>query len=211
MSTSLSTAHRAQTSASVLPRWTKLLRAGVLLVVGFAVTFSATMHETFTFDVALTSSGLALIGAVHIIEWTQRRGTQGAPVALLLGIISFAAAIVVFTVRVELAFAIAIAAWALVCALLEFLGMTVAPDSRQDAVIIGAAGMLLAILVLVLRDDVVSVIGFFGGYAVIAGVFLGIAAFDTRRGSTAVTTDDEAAGTSPAAQNSPAAIHVESE
>ncbi|MGO3146987.1 MAG: hypothetical protein ACTIJ6_04835 [Leucobacter sp.] len=220
MSPSLSITHRAEATASVLPRWTTLLRAGVLLVVGLVIAFSATLHENFAFDVALTSSGLALIGAVYIIECSQRRGKQGAPIALLLGIVSFAAAATVFTVRIEFAFAIVIAAWALVCALFEFLGMTVAPGSRQDAAIIGAAGMLLAVLVLVFRDDAVAVIGFFGAYAVIAGVFLGIAGFDVRRGDEAADIADLAdtvvsganvTGADAAAQISQADTQVESE
>lgn len=181
MSPSIGTAHRAETSAAVLPRWIMLLRAGILLAVGFAVTFSATLHETFLFDIALTSAGLTLLGAAHLIEWSQRRGRSGAPIALFLGIVSLAAAAAVFTIRIELAFAVVLAAWALACALLEFLGMTVAPGTRQDAAIIGAISMLLALLVLLFRDDVVAVIGFFGGFSVVAGVFLGIAAFDARR------------------------------
>ena len=38
----------------------------------------------------------------------------------------------------------------------------------------------LALLVLVFRDDLIAVIGFFGAYAIVRGVFLGISAFDTR-------------------------------
>src|SRR5690606_35266540 len=130
---------------------------------------------------AIASSALAIIGVVHVIEWSQRRQQSGAPVALFLGIVSIAAAVLVFTIRVELTFAIVIAVWSLVCALLEFLGMTITPGSRPEGALIGAAGVLLALAVLLTRNDLVAVIGFFGGYAVLAGVFLGIAAFDVRR------------------------------
>lgn len=229
MSSSTSTAPRAEASATVLPRWMILLRAGLLLAVGFVIAFSATLHETFAFDVAIVTSGLALIGAVHCVEWTQRRGKTGAPVALLLGAVSIVAAVVMISLSNELAFAIVISAWALVCALLEFMGMTVSPGSRQDAIIVGAAGMLLAVLVLIFRDDAVAVIGFFGGYAVIAGVFLGIAGFDPRQGNTVIDTAETAgatatagtavnaghsadvSGAQPAAQTSPAATQLESE
>lgn len=171
-------------------------------MVGLVITFSATMHENFAFDIAVIASGLALIGLVHIVEWSQRRGTKGAPVALLLGIASFAAGAVVFAQTSELGLAIVVASWSLVCALLEFLGLTVTPGSRQDAVIVGAVGMLLAVLVLVFRDDAVAVIGFFGGYAVIAGVFLAIAGFDAQRSVTESDAD---------AQSSHIATQVESE
>ena len=175
---------------------------------GLVIAFSATMHENFAFDIAVVGTGLALIGLVHVIEWSQRRGTNGAPVALLLGLVSLAAAAVVFAQTTELGLAIVIASWSLVCALLEFLGLTVTPGSRQDAIIVGAVGMLLAVLVLVFRDDAVAVIGFFGGYAVIAGVFLAIAGFDARR---SVPESDADAESSYDAQSSHTATQVESE
>lgn len=158
------------------------MRAGALFGIGLIILFTATLHGNTAFDVAIGSSALALIGAVHLIEWAQRRGEPGAAVALILGIISIAFAVLVFTLRDPLAFAMMIAAWALVSALLEFVGMVVAPGTRQDAAIIGAAGVLLSIFVLFTREDIIAVIGFFGGYAILAGVFLGIAAFDSRRG-----------------------------
>lgn len=172
---------RALDPSLLAPRSVRLARAAVLLVFGLAITFTATLHEDFAFVVAIASSALAIIGAVHVIEWSQRRRQSGAPVALVLGIVSIAAAVLVFTIRIELTFAIVLAVWSLVCALLEFLGMTVTPGSRPEGALIGAAGVLLAIAILLTRNDLVAVIGFFGGYAVLAGVFLGIAAFDVRR------------------------------
>ena len=162
------------------PRWVRLLRAAVLCVFGFAITFSATLHESLGFDVGIASSALALVGSVHVIEWVQRRGRSGAPVALILGLVSIAAAVAVFTIRIELGMAMVIAAWALISALLEFIGMTVVPGSRPEGTVVGIAGIVLALAVLLVRTDLVAVIGFFGGYAVLAGVFLGIAAFDPR-------------------------------
>ena len=38
----------------------------------------------------------------------------------------------------------------------------------------------LALLILLFRDDLIAVIGFFGAYAIVRAVFLGISAFDTR-------------------------------
>lgn len=175
----------------VLPsRWIRLLRAAALLVIGFAVAFTATFHEQFTFDFTVISASLVIIGCTHVIEWSGRRGTGGAPVALLIGIISVLAGILILAMRTELTLAVIVASWALVSALLEFVGMTVVPGSRQEAPIIGAAGVLLAITVLLSRNDLVAVIGFFGAYAVIAGVFLGIAAFDSRRNSTDAQAED---------------------
>ncbi|MFC5337358.1 DUF308 domain-containing protein [Leucobacter denitrificans] len=171
---------RAVDPSLLAPRWVRLLRAIVLCVFGFAITFSATLHEDLGFDVAIVSSALVVIGAVHIIEWTKRRGKPGAPVALLLGVVSIVAGILVFTIRLELGLAVVIAAWALICGLLEFVGITVVPGTRSEGALVGFAGLVLALAVLIVREDLVAVVGFFGGYAVLTGVFLGIAAFDPR-------------------------------
>lgn len=181
MTASVGTASIVSDSTLLAPRWARILRASVLLALGLAILFSATLHGNAAFDVAIASSGLAVMGVVHLIEWTQRRGQGGANIALLLGIVAIVFAVLVIAVRAPLALPVGIAAWALVSALLEFVGMVVSPGTRQDAPIIGAVGILLSIVVLLSRDDVVAVIGFFGGYAIVAGVFLGIAAFDTRR------------------------------
>lgn len=165
------------------PRWSRMLRSAVLLAVGLAIAFSATLHRELAFDVAMTSAGLGVIGAVHLVESAQRRrvgAAAGSAISLFLGIASLLATLLVFVFRSELALVVVLAAWALVGALLEFIGMVVYPGSRQDAPILGFIGLLLALLVLVSHADLVAVIGFFGGYAVIAGVFLGIAALDRR-------------------------------
>lgn len=192
MSSTVVTVARSGDPAMLPPRWARVLRALVLLVIGLAVTFTATFHEQFAFDVGLISIGLVFIGLTHVVEWSQRRGRGGAPVAFILGVVSITSGILAFVLQAESTLAIVVAAWALVSALLEFLGIAIVPGSRQDAPIIGAAGVLLAITALLARGDLVAVIGFFGGYAVIAGVFLGIAAFDTRRGA-----EDTAASLAP--------------
>ncbi|MFD1203324.1 hypothetical protein ACFSWE_08845 [Leucobacter albus] len=160
-----------------------MLRSVVLLIVGLVITFSATFHEQFGFDVAVVAVALGLIGAAQAVEAAQRRSGGSALIALAHGVVSIAAAVLVVALGSQLAFAIVIAAWALMSALLEFVGMAVYPGSRQDAALVGGVGIALALTVLLARGDLVAIIGFFGAYAVITGVFLGIAAFDTRRAS----------------------------
>lgn len=139
MSTTPSTAQGAKASTIVLPRWMLLFRAGVLLAAGLTITFSATMHETFGFDLVVVATSLVIIGLMHLVEGVLRRGTTGVTVPYLLWFVSLlAAAVMVFTSN-QTAFALTISAWALVSALLEFIGLTVAPGSRQDGVIIGAS------------------------------------------------------------------------
>ncbi len=180
MSIAEGTVTRTAGTASLPPKWARVLRAALLLTVGLVVTFSATFHERFAFDLAVVVAALIAIGVVHGVEAIQRRGTGGAAVAIALGVASIAAALLLTVLSNELAFAVVIAGWALVTALLEFVAMVVQPGTRQDAALVGAAGVLLAVTVLLARGDLVAVIGFFGAYAIITGVFLGIASFDTR-------------------------------
>ena len=163
------------------PKQVAVLRSVLLAVVGLVITFSATMHERFEFDLAVVSAALGLIGVVHLVEAWSRRARGGAAVATALGVVSIVAAVALVAVGTAEGFPVVVAAWALASALLEFVGMVVLPGSRQDAALVGGTGVLLALTVLLTRGDLVAVIGFFGAYAVITGVFLGIAAFDARR------------------------------
>lgn len=189
-------AHTAEPSTPDVSalRVSRLTRVVVLLAAGFAITFTAPMHEQLAFDLRLFTISLAGIGLAHLIHAYVARGRTGFGVALMLGIAALVAAILVpltgsvaATLGVTVALSILIAAWSLVSGLLEFIGAFTQPGTRQDAVLLGALGILLALLVLVFRGDPVAVIGFFGAYAVIAGVFLGISAFDTRRADASIS------------------------
>ncbi|KIP51411.1 DUF308 domain-containing protein [Leucobacter komagatae] len=192
MSQTAGVTKRAVDPSLLPPRWTRVLRSAVLFIVGLVITFTATFHEQLGFDLSVVAAALGVIGVVHLVEAVFRRGRSGIPIATALGLLSLLAATLLVILGNELAFVVVIAAWALASALLEFLGSTILPGSRQDSTLVGAAGLLLALTVLLSRGDLVAVIGFFGAYAVIAGVFLGIAAFDTRR---ATASEDVAQGT----------------
>ncbi|MBP1326539.1 hypothetical protein JOF28_001771 [Leucobacter exalbidus] len=180
MTTAVSQSVTSVTPDSATPRAIRLTRVAMLLAVGMAITFTATQHERLAFDVAVTVCGLAGIALAHLAHAMVCRGRVGSGVALSLGIVSLAAAIAVpFTVSV-VGYALVIAAWALISSLLEFLSAVVNPGVRQDTTIVGGAGILLALFTLLAREDPVAVVGFFGAYAIITGVFLGISAFDGR-------------------------------
>ena len=169
-------------SQTPLPsRAVRLVRVGVLAVVGIVIAFSATMHEQLGFDVAVAAVAVGAVGIAHVIEWISIRASGGNAVPLLLGVIGIAAAVGLAFASTTIGFAIVIAAWALASALLEFIGAATRPGTRQDATLLGALGVLLAILVLFVREDQVAILGFLGTYAIIAAVFLGIAAFDHGR------------------------------
>ena len=75
-----------------------------------------------------------------------------------------------------------VAIWAVGSAVIAFLSRSLHHASRaRDAYIQCGILVLLAILVELTRGDPVMMIGFFGAYAMIAGVFQGISAFDLGR------------------------------
>lgn len=181
MAAEVSTASRP---IDALPsRTVRLIRVGVLFIAGIVIAFSATMHEQLGFDIIVTAVAIGAVGVAHLIEWFSLRTAGGNPVPLLLGAAALIAAIALPFTGSAIGFAVVVAAWALVSALLEFLGMTIRPGTRQDAVLLGALGVLLSLFVLLVREDQVAILGFFGAYAIFAAVFLGISAFDTARTS----------------------------
>lgn len=152
----------------------------MLLTAGMAITFSATLHEQLGFDLTIVAGSLAAIGVAHLVEaGAVSRPVRGIPA--LLAAVAIVAAILVPFSDSPIKFAVVVAAWSLTSALLEFIGGTIRPGSRSDTVLLGATGILLALLVLLTREDQVAILGFFGAYAIVAGVFLGISAFDTKR------------------------------
>lgn len=187
----LNAAESAKFEAPV-SRSVRLVRVAVLLVAGMAIAFSAVVHEDLGFDLAVTAASLGAIGVSHLIEWVARRRVSPSALPLLLAIAGIAAAVVVVFTGSAIGFAVTVAGWALISALLEFIGAAVRPGSRSDATLLGSLGVLLAILTLLVREDPIAVLGFFGAYAVMSGVFLGIAAFDSRGANRAAGTDEPA-------------------
>ncbi|WP_024356918.1 DUF308 domain-containing protein [Leucobacter chironomi] len=185
MSAAVPSAAEPTTPHVAVSRPVRLVRVAVLLIAGLAIAFSATMHERLGFDLGITAAALGGIGVAHLIEWVARRSKSPSSLPLMLGIVAIAAAVIVPFTASAIGFAVLIAAWSLVSALLEFIGGVVQPGSRQDSTLLGASGVLLALLALLVREDPVAVLGFFGAYAVLNGVFLGISAFDTRRATAA--------------------------
>lgn len=177
--------HRSAASpeaTSVRPRVSlpKAYRAAAALIVGLLVTFTGTLHETLAFDHAVAIIAFALFAFAHLYAWWRSRSDLADPVSLMLAVVSVIAAIATAFTQTPAGLAVVIAAWALVQGLLEFVGGVTRPGGRQDSTILGALGLILAIAVLLVFRDPVAIIGFFGAYALIVGVFLGIAAFDTR-------------------------------
>ncbi|WP_053351446.1 hypothetical protein [Leucobacter musarum] len=191
MAAAVPTAAESPTPETPVARPVRLVRVAVLIIAGIAIAFTATLHEQLGFDLGVTAAILGLIAIAHLLEWFSVRASGGNAVPLLLAVVSIAAAVALPIAGSVIGFAVVVAAWALVSALLEFVGSTVRPGSRQDAVFLGAIGILLALLTILVRTDQVAILGFLGAYAMVAGVFLGISAFDTRRSATSVAATEQ--------------------
>ncbi|WP_416444318.1 hypothetical protein AB3K78_14270 [Leucobacter sp. HNU] len=145
----------------------RFVRAGVLLVIGFVIAFSATLHEQAAFDRWLVVAALIVLGLAWACEAAASRTNPAlARTAVLQFGVTFAAGLLLAVLPFAdqtLATALVVAAWAILVALLQLttvLRATQAPAAGIPAVLLSA---LLAVLVFLSRDDAVAVIGFFGG------------------------------------------------
>ena len=161
-------------------RAAQVIRAVVLVAVGVAIAFSAPLHSQLSFDLWVLGGGLALIGAATLLEYLALRGSSESWWIAARAVVAFAAAGSLLAVSDSFTMALVVALWAALTAVITGMSLVRKTQPAKVAVpsLLLSAG--LAVSVLLFRDDAVAVIGFFGAYALIRGVFLGIAAFDPR-------------------------------
>lgn len=162
------------------PRSVQLLRAAVLAAAGIAITFTATEHENLAFDLMLLAGSLALIAVATFLEYFAMRGTLESWWIAARSMIALAAAGTMLAVTSSAAMALVVAVWAALTALITLLRLVRGTQSRRVSLPSLLLSLTLTIAVLVVRDDSVAVIGLFGAYAIVRGVFLAIGAFDPR-------------------------------
>lgn len=155
------------------------LRPAVLVVIGLAVTFTAALHEQLVLDRWLIAASLLVLGLAHLAE--RRAAVPGSrgPIPLLLATVAIVVAVLQLFTATPTAVTLTLAAWALVSGLCELLGAMLGFSSRGDSVFLGALGVVLATLLLTVLADPVAALGFFGAYAIMAGVYTAISAFDS--------------------------------
>ena len=176
-------------------RLAQLLRAGVLVVAGFVIAFSAPMHENLEFDRWVLVISLAALGLVTLVEYAVVRQTRTAWLIALRAAIALVTAVLVVVYGTDaLSLGIVIGNWAALTALLTIARLVLGGAPRRSAAPSALLSGLLAIVLLLVGDDVVAIIGFFGAYALIRGVFLGISAFDTKAGNDAPAASGDEAG-----------------
>lgn len=186
MSAAVGTPERSTDPAPRARGWVPWARPVLLLVSGLTVAFTAALHHELGFDRAVVAATLVALGIAHLLEWRLARGHRGdrddqtGPIPLLLAATAILAGLLHIVLATPIAFGLLLAAWALVTGLIHLLGAMLGFSARGDSVFLGALGVILAILILFFLLDPIAVIGFFGAYAVIAGVYLGISVFDAR-------------------------------
>lgn len=159
-------------------RSARLVRAGVLLAVGLAITFTAPLHEQLGFDAWVLIVGLVLIGAATLIEYVTFRGTPESWWIAARATVAFAAAGALLAVTDSATLALVLALWAALTALITLMRLLRKVQPIKIAMPSLLLSVALAVVAIVFHDDPVALIGFFGAYSIIRGVFLGITAFD---------------------------------
>lgn len=166
-----------------------MIRAILMLAIGIAIAFTAPLHENVTADHWMIATAFAILGLATLAEYLVQRATPGAwPIAARAVIALLAGAVLLVPQLLD--FALVVTLWAILnAALIDALALTKF-DSRRDTLPATILSLMLAAAVTFVRDDPVAAIGFFGAYAVIAGVFLGISAFDSRAAGAAAPTGE---------------------
>jgi uncharacterized membrane protein HdeD (DUF308 family) len=163
-----------------------LVRAGIAVIAAIVITFSSNHSPAFglaVFGIFAWAQGVALVSTSRLGSFSQ----TGAIVTVVQGVVSFAfgtAALLAFAQAAPLASLVALVAlWAVATAVLEIvvgLRKTDRSPSSRDHVVVGAATGLLALVYLIGREDPILLVGAFGAYAAIIGVYLAIAAFSLK-------------------------------
>lgn len=157
------------------------MRAALLVLAGAAITFTATLHDTafsqllFAVSVLvvalgelITGLGVAPRGRVSTLTVAQTVLAAGAAGATLLTSNNFG----FFTLTVTL--------WAAATAIIEvwFSWKATRRSPGREIRVVGVITGLLAVLLVVIPSTPTSVIGLYGGYCFVVGVYVAIAAFD---------------------------------
>ncbi len=158
----------------------RLLRAAVLLIVGIAIAFTATLHRDTNFDRWALSASLLAIGAVTVIEFFALRPERGSWLVATRAAMALIAGGAMLAAVSPVAISFTLVIWAAASALITVVRVSQGSQARNVGVPSALLSGALAVLVLLFRDDLIAVIGFFGAYAIVRAVFLGISAFDAR-------------------------------
>lgn len=164
-------------------RWwiVALVRAGIALVVGAVITFTAN-HSAVTgliaFGAFAVANGLTLsLGSFTATDRVVRRVFLAIGV---LGVVAGVIALVVHTAGLG-ALLYLVSVWAALTGFAElYCGLRarrVGHPAARDLLLVGGLTAVLALVFLFIPADPVLAVGLFGAYAIIIGVYLAIGAF----------------------------------
>lgn len=164
------------TARTIAP--TGIARIAILLAGGMLIAFTPQLH-TVAFAAVAFAATVAALGLVSL--WEASVSPAARRSARVLGAVHLVAAVAAAVIAREHLWLLmlVIALWAAATALCEVLAARRSPSGREGllpAIMVG----LLAVITVLVPVDAIGVIGFFGGYCIIAGVFLAIAAFDPK-------------------------------
>lgn len=182
-------------------RHVQLLRALFAAASALMITFSSDHSAAVGFSVFggfAAASGFILILGAWVVASAGTRWPY-----ILLAALGLAAAIVsgIPTWRTDAAFFVVVIIWAAASGLVELIAGLRARRSdptAKDAIVVGALGLVLAVVLLLIPADythqysvdgagsltlsgIILAVGMFGGYAAIVAVFLAIAGFSPKR------------------------------
>lgn len=182
-------------------RHIQLLRALFAAAAALMITFSPDHSAAIGFSVFggfVAASGFILILGAWVVASAGHRWPF-----ILLAAIDLAAAIVsgIPTWRTDSAFFIVVIIWAAASGLVELIaGLRErrTEPAAKDAIVVGALGLVLAVVLLLIPANyalqyvvpgageltltgIILAVGMFGGYSAIVAVFLAIAGFSPRR------------------------------
>ncbi|MFD1715125.1 DUF308 domain-containing protein [Amnibacterium flavum] len=179
----------------------QLIGAGLAVLAAIAVTFSPDHSPAYGLSVF---AGYALLsGAVTIASASRTDRTRFATgLTVVQGIVSVVVgavglSVLVFGEASLLALVLAVVIWAVPVGAAELvigLRRSEASAASRDQIFVGAATVLLAVIALVGMGDSVFVVGWFGAYAAIVGVYLGIAAFSLKWDAARTSTEQNPVG-----------------
>jgi uncharacterized membrane protein HdeD (DUF308 family) len=179
----------SQDSARFAARYwlVQLLGAVIALIAGVVVTFSPDHSPSFGLSVF---AGYALVsgGVIAGTAFRAERSRFATAVTVAQGLIGVGTGLAALLILVLGASSIVtlvavLVVWALPNAAADLtLGLrrSEASPASRDHVVIGVAAGLLAVVALLGLTDSVLVVGAFGAFAAIVGVYLAIAAFTLR-------------------------------
>lgn len=169
------------------PRLQFATQSAVLLAFGAVIAFSAPLHDTVfsqvTFALAVIVTALGEI-AVQVIAADSRTLSKltlfNALLALVVAIVTASTLDSFTSLTLTVTIWAALSAVALVFTSWNIEGSKQARETKRVGLLLGA----LALLLLIVPSTPSSVIGLFGGYCFVVGIFLAIAAVDLGNANT---------------------------